>query len=209
MPRRGRHRYHPVRVLLGLAVLALALTSVAASAGAKTGHARPGRRASAAAACPGAGISAAGARLGSLRAAVLCLVNRQRSARGLPALHEDARLDRSAQGWTSSMVANRQFTHGSGFAGRIIAAGLVWSAAGENIATGFQTPAAVVAAWMGSEGHCRNILAPTFSAIGIGVLALPVGAYATGGATWTQDFALPMGQRAPSANSGPMNGCPY
>jgi uncharacterized protein YkwD len=144
-----------------------------------------------------------------MRAAVLCLVNRERRTRGLPALREDRRLDRSAQGWTAHMVTARQFTHGANFAARITATGFVWSAAGENIATGYPTPRAVVAGWMASAGHCRNILSPIFSAIGIGVMARPVAGHASGPATWTQDFALPMGKHAPSRRTGPQNGCPY
>ncbi len=144
-----------------------------------------------------------------MRAAVLCLVNQQRTTRGLPALVQDGRLERSAQGWAATMIATGQFTHGVNFAARISAAGFDWSFAGENIATGYPTPAAVVLGWMASTGHCRNILEPGFSAIGIGVVARPVGGYASGPATWTEDFALPMGKAAPSGNTGPQNGCPY
>ncbi len=44
-------------------------------------------------------------------------------------------------------------------------------AAGENLAYGFNAPASVVAAWMKSEGHKRNILDPDFKYIGIGYYA--------------------------------------
>ncbi len=161
------------------------------------------------AACASARTPATTTTIAAMRAAVLCLVNAQRASRGLPALREDSRLDRSAQLWSRSMVARGVFSHGSDFAARITAAGFDWSAAGENIATGYPTPAAVVAGWMASPGHCRNILAPDFSAIGIGVVAKPVRGFASGPATWTQDFGLPMGPPAPSHNSGPAAGCPY
>jgi len=36
-----------------------------------------------------------------------------------------------------------------------------------------------------------------------------VSGYASGPATWTQDFALPLGQSAPSRNWAPAHGCPY
>ena len=107
------------------------------------------------------------------------------------------------------MVASGQFTHGQNFAGRITAAGFHWSWAGENIATGYPSPAAVMAGWMASPGHCRNILSPSFSAIGIGMVPRPVGGFASGPATWTQDFALPVSKAAPSHRVGPQNGCPY
>jgi uncharacterized protein YkwD len=147
-----------------------------------------------------------------MRAAVLCLLNRQRASHHLPALHELRRLDRSAQGWTNSMVSSGSFAHarnGSDPAARITAAGYAWSSIGENIATGFPTPRAVVSAWMSSPGHCRNILAPNFTDIGIGVSPHPVGGAASGPATWTEDFGRPMGEAAPSGNWGPADGCPY
>ncbi len=41
--------------------------------------------------------------------------------------------------------------------------------AGENIAAGYETPASVMAAWLGSPGHRANIERPEFRAIGVGV----------------------------------------
>ena len=83
-----------------------------------------------------------------------------------------------------------------------------WSVAGENIATGFPTPRAVVNAWMGSTDHCHNILSPSYSLVGTGLSRHPVGRSASGPSTWTQDFELPLGQAAPSGNWGPSNHCP-
>ena len=107
------------------------------------------------------------------------------------------------------MVATHSFTHGTNFAARISAAGFKWSSAGENIATGFMTPRQVVNGWMASTGHCENILSPTYRDVGTGVNRHAVGGYASGPATWTQDFALPMGSSAPSRRFGPMDRCPY
>jgi uncharacterized protein YkwD len=186
-------------VAAAIAVLS-ALGLAAAPAGARTHHSRR---------CAGAGTPAIAASRAEVKRAVVCLVNLERTSRGLPPLREDRRLDRSAQGWTRTMVSTHQFDHGGNFAARISDAGLHWSAAGENIATGFSTPRSVVDAWMGSVGHCRNILSPQYSRIGVGVVTRHVNHYASGGATWTQDFALPMGARAPSRNAGPMDRCPY
>lgn len=144
-----------------------------------------------------------------LDAAVVCLINQERTSRGLPALLVNSKLASSAQSWTDWMVANGQFTHGSDFAGRISATGYNWQTAGENIATGYDTPRQVVAAWMASPDHCRNILDPSFRDVGTGVVAAPVSGWASGPATWTQDFGLSMYAVAPSANSGPQSGCPY
>jgi uncharacterized protein YkwD len=157
--------------------------------------------------CRHAQTPIAAATHGQLDRAVICLVNRQRRRFGLPRLRQSRRLDRSAQDWTNTMVADGSFTHGSNFAGRITAAGFRWSTAGENIAVGFHTAASVVNGWMSSQGHCRNILTPTFRDIGVGVSNHGVGPYPSG--TWTQDFGLWMGTRPPSANWGPADGCPY
>ena len=107
------------------------------------------------------------------------------------------------------MVASDVFSHGTNFAGRITAAGYVWRAAGENIATGFATPRSVVHAWMASAGHCQNILNPQYRNVGTGVSPRVVRGFATGGGTWTQDFALGMHSSPPSSNTRPMDGCPY
>lgn len=145
---------------------------------------------------------------GRLQAAVVCLINVQRTTRGLPPLQQSRRLNRSAQGWTNAMVRDRFFSHGADFAARITAVGFNWSNVGENIASGFSTPAAVVRGWMGSPGHCRNILTPTFADVGTGVSRRGVPG-ASGHGTWTQDFGLWMGARAPSGNWGPADRCPY
>ena len=56
---------------------------------------------------------------------------------------------------------------------------------------------------------CRNILDPLYSDIGIGSVDAPVSGFASGPATWTQDFALPMGSSPPSSDQRPADGCPY
>jgi uncharacterized protein YkwD len=142
-----------------------------------------------------------------LRRAVVCLVNRERFARHLPGLADNGRLDRSAQGWTNEMVSHRDFTHGADFASRISAVGFDWSNVGENIAAGFQTPAAVVHGWMRSTGHCQNILSPVYRMVGTGVSTGAPLAKQSG--TWTQDFGLWMGQHPASVDYGPAEGCPY
>jgi uncharacterized protein YkwD len=158
--------------------------------------------------CPNANALVGRAPARALRRAVVCLINQARAAHNLPALHESVLLDRSAQRWTSSMVASDVFSHGTNFASRITAAGYVWRAAGENIATGFATPRSVVRAWMASTGHCQNILNPQYRNVGTGVSPRAVRGFATGAGTWTQDFALGMHSSPPSGNYRPMDACP-
>ena len=111
----------------------------------------------------------------AMRAAVVCLINQQRVRHGLPALRVSPLLDRSAQAWTNVMVATGKFWHGINFAARITAVGFIWQDAGENIATGFPTPASVVSAWMASKDHCQNILDPRYDRVGTGLSRHAVG----------------------------------
>jgi uncharacterized protein YkwD len=158
--------------------------------------------------CANANTPAAHATKQAMRKAVVCLINKQRTARHLPALQEQSQLERSAQGWTNTMVAHDDFTHGAEFWTRIQAAGFDWQFAGENIASGFATPREVVTAWMASQGHCRNILDPQYASVGTGISSRAVGSAASGAATWTQDFGTTLAQHAPSDNWGPANSCP-
>ncbi len=158
-------------------------------------------------ACPDAHVDITQAQPDQMRAAVLCLVNEQRTAHGLPQLTPSTKLDRSAQGWTDSMVDSNEFTHGSAFTDRISATGFDWTIVGENIATGYQTPASVVRAWMRSPGHCANILDPAYREVGTGVSARRIPRASTALGTWTQDFGRLMGQPALSGNDGPANAC--
>jgi uncharacterized protein YkwD len=159
--------------------------------------------------CRFATTPVAKARRGQMQNAVVCLINRRRHADGLPGLRASSRLDRSAQGWTDAMVSRSDFTHGTDFSARISAVGFEWSNAGENIATGYQTPDSVVAAWMASTGHCRNILSPTFRDVGTGVSDRSIAGSSTLAGTWTQDFGLLMNQHPASGDWGPADGCPY
>ena len=190
----------PAMSVARLAVLAAALAALLTIAPAAAHASRP---------CAHADTRATRAPRREMQSAVLCLVNKQRAAHHLPALHGSSLLNRSAQGWTNVMVASDTFSHGSDFAARISAVGFNWASAGENIASGFPTPRAVVNAWMRSPDHCRNILSPVYREVGTGVSPHPVRGAASGSATWTQDFALPMAQSPPSGNYGPADGCPY
>ena len=191
------------RVVSALPVAALVACALAAAPAAG----RAARTFHAGRSCANADTPAAAAGRQPMRDAVVCLINQQRTSRHLPALRASTRLDRSAQGWTNTMVTSGVFSHGTDFAARISAVGYVWTSAGENIATGFQTPRQVVSAWMASDGHCRNILDPSFADVGTGISTHHLAQY--GPSTWTQDFGLSMGHSNPSRNYGPQRGCPY
>ena len=149
--------------------------------------------------CANAHVEPAPGNLADVRAAVLCLHNRDRAVHGLPALRENAKLRRAAEGHSADMVEQSYFAHdslsGADMAERILRTGYArgrgWSL-GENIAWGtgsLATPAEIQRAWMESPGHRANILRRQFREIGIGVVVgAPVGS--GGGATYTADFGV-------------------
>jgi uncharacterized protein YkwD len=141
-----------------------------------------------------AGASAAGQ-------ATICLLNRERTERGLPPLRENNLLSAASLEHSLDMVRRRYFEHtspdGSDVRDRLRAVGYsrgVSASTGENIAYGFagdSTPAAIVRIWMNSPPHRADILRRTFTEIGIGIAPgapeLPLEKQADS-ATYTTDF---------------------
>jgi uncharacterized protein YkwD len=157
--------------------------------------------ASTARACAGAGAApTTGAKTSK---AILCLLNKERTRRGLPPLRTDPRLAKAARGHSKDMVQRRFFEHTAPgdvtFVERIqrqryTAGARNWTV-GENLAWGtgtLATPRKIVRGWMNSPGHRANILSPRFREIGIGIArGVPVAGAANGahaGATFTTDF---------------------
>jgi uncharacterized protein YkwD len=134
----------------------------------------------------------------TLENSVITLVNQKRAAGAVcggvskppvPALTKDTRLRCAARKHSKDMGKNNFFSHtgsnGSTFAQRITKSGYTWTAAGENIAAGQTTAAAVVNAWMSSTGHCNNIMSSKYKHIGVGYY---YNVNATYDHYWTQDF---------------------
>jgi uncharacterized protein YkwD len=128
------------------------------------------------------------------RHATLCLLNQQRTSRGIRKLHDNARLTVASQRHADDMARRNYFDHGD-FVGRIKAAHYLSGARGytlgENIAWGswqYATPAGIVDMWMHSPGHRANILNGGFRDIGLGIAR---GAPASGqdnAGTYVTDF---------------------
>jgi uncharacterized protein YkwD len=182
----------------GLAIV-LALAALLAPAGAQ---ARPAANATQDG-CANTSLKPTRANLELVRAAVLCLHNRERARHGLPRLRENPKLRRAAERHTSNMVSERFFDHtspsGATMVDRIRRTGYTkrarsW-ALGENIAWGsgsLATAAQIHRSWMHSPGHRANILQRSFREIGIGIeTGLPVRlSAAQSGATYTTDFGF-------------------
>lgn len=115
---------------------------------------------------------------------VIRLVNVERAKAGLKALTEDWELSRVARYKSQDMHDLRYFSHTSPTYGSpfdmMKAFGIRYRTAGENIAMGYRTPAAVVQGWMNSPGHRANILNASYTKIGVG--------YVASGNYWTQLF---------------------
>ncbi|MFF8918118.1 CAP domain-containing protein [Streptomyces sp. NPDC015032] len=120
-------------------------------------------------------------------ARLLELVNSVRRGAGCPPLTANKRLTKAARKHSTDMASHRNMSHtgsdGSTPGERITDARYDRTAYGENIARGYTTPESVMAGWMSSPGHRRNILDCSFKEIGVG-LAQP-------GNYWTQDFGRP------------------
>jgi uncharacterized protein YkwD len=143
-----------------------------------------------------------GANLQRVRAAALCLINRERTSRGLSALAADVPLQQAAQGHSEDMAVGDYFEHdgrhGDTPLSRMRAAGYIFSShigysVGENIAWAtlwMASPKAIVGGWMASPEHRANILDASFRDTGIGVSPHPLASLARGqaGAIYTQDF---------------------
>jgi uncharacterized protein YkwD len=166
--------------------LVTAAAAIAALAGAPTAQ---GQTCAGAFALPRAATTAAAA------SATLCLVNRERTRRGLRALRANPALAAAAREYSRDMVRRHYFAHGD-VPDRIFAhdyaAGLHIRLLGENLAWGtgrFGTPALIVDSWMHSPGHRANVLRPGFREAGAGVASgVPVPGLGSPGATYTVDF---------------------
>lgn len=132
---------------------------------------------------------------------VLTLVNEARAAGAIcgeesyppaSALSYDAALSVPAQKHSEDMAAAGEMSHDTPVGaihytpglspwGRMSEEGFEFSRAGENIAYGYSSAATVMNGWLNSEGHCKNIMNPTFTVIGLGWQD----------SYWTQKFARP------------------
>lgn len=109
---------------------------------------------------------------------IAALVNQARASAGLPALQHNPAIDSVAQQWAQQMAAANSMTHNPAYTSQIPAG---WTRAGENVAMGQPTPAAMHDAWMNSAGHRANILGD-YTDIGIAFISV-------NGTTWgVEDF---------------------
>ena len=136
----------------------------------------------AATACAAADASPDEVGIEQLEQTVLCLVNRERTSRGMSRLRSNDRLASAARKHSRDMESRKFFSHdspgGRSVLDRVKRAGYRGGSrglfVGENIAWGsgsYATPEEIVEGWMNSPGHRANILRREFNEIGVGVAA--------------------------------------
>lgn len=151
------HGVSPVRVNARAALRTLALVALAV-AGALAAAAHDGAR-------PGADPRAA--------REIVALANLERAGAGQRALVPDIALTRAAEAYARELAAGDAFSHtgrdGSTLDTRAEASGYGgWAVLAENLSRSQGAPdaAAIVEAWMRSEGHRRNLLSPAVTEAG-------------------------------------------
>ena len=134
---------------------------------------------------------------------ILEILNAERTSRGLQPLAFESRLVDAAMAHTQHQASLGMIFHyapdGTGPGERISATGYTFSTWGENVAAGQTSPESVMTAWMESPGHCKNILNPQFTEIGVAFFETS-DSYRT---WWTQKFARPQGVPVPPGTYDP------
>lgn len=109
-----------------------------------------------------------------------------------PALSWNAELGETALAHSKDMANKDYFSHqgrdGSQVSDRASRAGYRWQRIGENIAAGQGSAEQVMAGWLASPGHCKNIMNPDFTELGAAYATNPASAATS---YWTQVFGTP------------------
>jgi uncharacterized protein YkwD len=136
----------------------------------------------AASGCANTDVQVTGLSQNQMESSIACLINEQRTSRGLPPVQPNGNLRQAAQSHSNEMVDEGYFEHtspaGVTFIDRIQAAGYTRGArswvVGENLVWGsgsLSTPQSLVTAWMNSPPHRENLLRARFREIGIAAVA--------------------------------------
>ncbi len=105
-------------------------------------------------------------------------------------LRLDAWLEQAATAHARDMAERGELRHegrdGSSPAERIARTGYRWRIVGENVAAGPTSIEEAISGWLGSPGHCANLMSPRFTEMGVGYAVNPRSELLI---YWTQDFA--------------------
>ncbi len=209
-PRCGKPAPHPAKTRVKTHVRRTGSTGGALAvepAGPGGSHSDPGSATVAAVLatpCEDTGLTPEPGNLATVRAAVLCLINRERAEHGEEPLSINHKLERAAEEHDQELIADDYFAHvspsGETPAERITATGYIPGPSagyviGENLAwgtLGLATPQAIVEAWIASPGHLANILEGAYRDTGIAVVPTTPPSLGEGepGATYAQEFGV-------------------
>src|SRR3954453_418088 len=155
--------------------------------------------------CSDRDLAPSDADIDQLNAAILCLVNGERTDNGgLPQLTQSSQLAQAATGMCQRMTAEHFFAHdtpdGKSVVDRIQPTGYIpdggdW-VVGENLAWGsgaLSTPQAIVNGWMNSPGHKANILATDYKDVGLAAFPGSPTTQQSGGTVYVNDFGAKAG----------------
>ncbi|MCS6976601.1 MAG: CAP domain-containing protein [Gemmatales bacterium] len=101
------------------------------------------------------------------------LTNQERAKEELRPLKPHPLLMQAAREHAANMARQQKIEHvldGKEPRDRVRGVGYRFRHLGENVASGYRSPEAVVRGWMSSEGHRGNILRAEFTEIGVGVV---------------------------------------
>lgn len=158
-------------------------------------------------ACSGGRLEPNRGNLVEVARATVCLINLERTSRGLRGLRQNRGLARAALAHSRDMVRRSYFDHesrsGETFVDRIRRRGYMRGAGrwqvGENIAWGSgagATPQEITDSWMDSPLHRANILQRGFREVGLGVaFGAPEAGEDSPAATYNSDFGSRSGTR--------------
>ena len=154
--------------------------------------------ASASATCANADLEPSPTNLEQIRTATRCLMNVERSTRGLHKLRRGKLLGKAGLWQALDMLGHHYFDHkrpgGPTLIARLRKTGYHFTEAAENLGTAtgqFATPREMMAAWMHSDGHRENILFRAFREVGVAAVpGFPLGSGGDG-ATYAVEFGIP------------------
>ena len=105
---------------------------------------------------------------------ILELMNAKRVEAGLQPLSMDDKLQSIARYKSNHMIQNRYFSHtnpdGTNWTNWLKTIGYKYNSTAENIAYNTNDPVELFNQWWNSEGHRKNMMNPSYTKVGIGVL---------------------------------------
>ena len=150
--------------------------------------------------CGPVNLQVTGLNEAQMESSITCLINDERTSRGLRPVVSNADLRQAAISHSDEMIRQSYFEHtspaGLTFMDRIEATGYMRGArswtVGENLVWGagpLSSPRALVTAWMNSPPHRENLLRPAFREIGVAALGgTPVSRTDLSGVTVSSEY---------------------